>query len=240
MAALSPADIAELVRRMLRRFPSVEILLAEVTAIDTAEHCVTLGNNKCVSYDFLVLAAGATHAYFGHDDWADFAPSLKSIDDARRVRSRLLRSFKQAEMSDDAAERKRLMTFVVIGGGPSGVELAGAIAELARYTLAKDFHRINVRSTTVLLLEAGPRLLATFPEALATYARRKLESLGVTVRTDCAVIRLAPVGDGSHLPVGRIPAPNPGRDAVAVALSDLRSRGPVDCRAHWRACLQNN
>jgi NADH dehydrogenase len=186
-AALSPADIAEPVRRMLRRFPSVEILLGEMTGIDVAARRVALADGKTLSYDVLVLAAGATHAYFGHDEWAQFAPSLKSVADARRVRSRLLLSFEQAEMSDDQAERKRLMTFVVIGGGPSGVELAGAIAELARYTLAKDFHRIDAKSATVLLLEAGPRILSAFPEELARYARRKLETLGVTVRENCAV-----------------------------------------------------
>lgn len=190
-AALSPADIAEPVRRMLRRFPSIEVLLAEVTGIDVAARRVTLADCKSLSYDILVLAAGATHAYFGHDDWAEFAPSLKSIADARRVRSRLLLSFEQAEMSDDPAERRRLMTFVVIGGGPSGVELAGAIAELARHTLAKDFHRIDAKSTTVLLLEAGPRILSAFPEVLAGYAQRKLETLGVTVRVNCAVKQIS-------------------------------------------------
>src|SRR5665213_3103205 len=186
-AALSPADIAEPVRRMLRGFPSIEVLLGEMTAIDVAARHVTLADGKSLSYDILVLAAGATHAYFGHDEWAEFAPSLKSIADARKIRSRLLLSFERADMSDDPAERKRLMTFVVIGGGPSGVELAGAIAELARYTLAKDFHRIDAKTTTVILLEAGPQILSAFPEGLARYAQRKLTSLGVTVRTNCAV-----------------------------------------------------
>ena len=186
-AALSPADIAEPVRRMLRRFASIEVLLGEVTGIDVAARRVALADGKSLSYDILVLAAGSTHAYFGHDEWAEFAPSLKSIADARIVRSRLLLSFEQAEMSDDPSERKRLMTFVVIGGGPSGVELAGAISELARYTLAKDFHRIDAKSTTVLLLEAGPRILSAFPEELARYAQRKLATLGVTVRENCAV-----------------------------------------------------
>ena len=204
-AALSPADIAEPVRRMLRRFPSVEVLLGEATGLDVATRHVTLADGKSLSYDILVLSAGATHAYFGHDEWAEFAPSLKSIADARVVRSRLLLSFEQAEMSDDPAERKRLMTFVVIGGGPSGVELAGAIAELARYTLAKDFHRINAKSTTVLLLEAGPRILTAFPEELAHYAQCKLASLGVTVRENCAVediSRDSIVAGGDTIPVG--------------------------------------
>jgi NADH:quinone reductase (non-electrogenic) len=204
-AALSPADIAEPVRRMLRRFPSVEVLLGEATGIDVATRRVALADGKLLSYDILVLAAGATHAYFGHDEWAAFAPSLKSIADARQVRSRLLLSFERAEMSEDADERTRLMTFVVIGGGPSGVELAGAIAELARHTLAKDFRRIDAKSTTVLLVEAGPRILNAFPEGLANYARRKLESLGVTVRENCAVKNISRdsvVAGGETIPVG--------------------------------------
>ena len=111
-------------------------------------------------YDILVVATGATHSYFGHDEWAEFAPGLKTIEDARQIRSRLLLAFEKAEMSHDPAEQKRLMTIAVIGGGPTGVELAGSIAELARYTLAKDFHRIRAETATVLLLEAGPRILA--------------------------------------------------------------------------------
>jgi len=190
-AALSPADIAEPVRRMLRRYPSVDVVLGEVTAIDTAARQVRLRDGKVIAYDRLVLATGATHAYFGHDDWARFAPSLKSIADARAIRSRLLLAFEEAEMSEDPAERRRLMTFVVIGGGPTGVELAGAIAELARYTLTKDFHRVSFSEASVLLLEAGPRILTAFPQNLADYAARRLTALGVTVRVDCAVAKIA-------------------------------------------------
>lgn len=186
-AALSPADIAEPVRRMLRRHPSVDVVLGEASGIDVGAQRVTLGDGKVLTYDRLVLATGATHAYFGHDDWARFAPSLKSIADARAIRSRLLTAFEEAEMIDDPAARKRLMTFVVIGGGPTGVELAGAIAELARYTLTKDFHRVGSKEVNVLLLEAGPRILTAFPEKLADYAVRKLAALGVTVRVNGAV-----------------------------------------------------
>ena len=189
-AALSPADIAEPVRKMLRRYPSVEIVLGEVAAIDKTARVVTLAGGGTCAYDILVLATGATHSYFGHDEWAAFAPGLKTIEDARRIRSRLLLAFEQAEMSRDPAEQKRLMTIAVIGGGPTGVELAGSIAELARYTLAKDFHRIHAENATVLLLEAGPRILTAFPDDLAVYAQRKLEKLGVTVRTNCAVERI--------------------------------------------------
>jgi len=186
-AALSPADIAEPIRKVLRGHPSVEVMLAEVTGIDTAARTVTLNHDESIAYDILVLATGATHGYFGHDEWERFAPGLKTIEDARRIRSHLLLAFEQAEMSRDPAEQKRLMTIAVIGGGPTGVELAGSIAELARYTLSKDFHRIRAETATVLLLEAGPRLLTAFPEDLADYAMRKLAELGVTVRTSCPV-----------------------------------------------------
>ena len=189
-AALSPADIAEPIRKMLRGHPSVEVLLAEVIGIDTVARTVSLGNGEQISYDTLVVATGATHSYFGHDEWAAFAPGLKTIEDARKIRSRLLLAFEQAEMSRDPAEQKRLMTIAVIGGGPTGVELAGSIAELARYTLSKDFHRIRAETTTVLLLEAGPRILTAFPDQLAFYAERKLAKLGVTLRTSCAVERI--------------------------------------------------
>jgi NADH dehydrogenase len=186
-AALSPADIAEPVRRMVRDCPSVQTVLGEVTKIAAGDRAVTLADATTLNYDILVVAAGATHAYFGHDEWERFAPGLKTIADARTIRSRLLLSFELAEKSEDAAERKRLMTFVVVGGGPSGVELAGSIAELARHALAKDFHRIDPRSAAVILLEAGPRILSAFPETLSKYARHRLTALGVTVRENCTV-----------------------------------------------------
>ncbi len=189
-AALSPADIAEPIRKMLRHHPGIEVVLGEVSAIDPSARAVTVAGGNVYPYDILVVASGATHSYFGHDEWEAFAPGLKNIEDARTIRSRLLLAFERAEMSRDPAEQKRLMTIAVIGGGPTGVELAGSIAELARYTLAKDFHRIRAETATVLLLEAGPRILAAFPEELASYAVRKLTRLGVTVRTSCAVERI--------------------------------------------------
>jgi len=203
-AALSPADIAEPVRRMLRSYSNVTVLMAEVIGISAAEEHVVLADGVVLSYDFLVIAAGATHAYFGHDEWEKFAPGLKFLADARVVRSRLLMSFEQAEISHDPAEKKRLMTFVVVGGGPSGVELAGSIAELARHTLAKDFRHIHPKSATVVLLEAGPRVLSAFPEALARYAARKLTALGVTVRENCTVKNISQ--DCVEAGSGRIPA----------------------------------
>ncbi len=184
-AALSPADIAEPVRKVLRGLDSVEVMLGEVVKIDTQAKSVTLADGGALAYDWLIVATGATHGYFGHDEWAAFAPGLKTIEDARTIRSRLLMAFEKAEMSRDPVEQKRLMTIAVIGGGPTGVELAGSIAELARYTLSRDFHRIRAETATVLLLEAGPRLLTAFPDDLASYAERKLKTLGVTVRTNC-------------------------------------------------------
>jgi NADH dehydrogenase len=204
-AALSPGDIAEPIRKMLRHYPGVEVVLGEVTGIDRDRRTLALSNGKTIGYDRLVLATGATHSYFGHDEWEAAAPGLKTIEDARRIRSRLLLAFEQAEMSRDPAEQKRLMTIAVIGGGPTGVELAGSIAELARYTLAKDFHRIRAETATVLLLEAGDRILAAFPEALARYAQRRLERLGVTVRLRAPVERIGAnsvVAAGEEIRVG--------------------------------------
>lgn len=186
-AALSPADIAEPIRKMLRGYPSVEVRLDEVTAVDAQARTLSLASGATFPYDWLVVATGATHSYFGHDEWAPFAPGLKTIEDARLIRSRLLLAFEEAERTLDPAEQRRLMTIGVIGGGPTGVELAGSIAELARYTLAKDFRNIRAETATVLLLEAGPRILAAFPNSLANYARRRLEKLGVVVRTNCTV-----------------------------------------------------
>jgi NADH dehydrogenase len=190
-AALSPADIAEPIRKMLRYYPTVEIVLGQVVAIDRNQRTVSLATRDVIPFDWLVLCTGATHSYFGHDEWSAYAPGLKSIEDARRIRSRLLLAFEKAETCRDAAQQKRLMTIAVIGGGPTGVELAGSIAELARYTLAKDFHRIRAETASVVLLEAGDRLLAAFPEALASYAQRKLERLGVTVRLRAGVERVS-------------------------------------------------
>ncbi|HTQ15550.1 MAG TPA: NAD(P)/FAD-dependent oxidoreductase [Rhizomicrobium sp.] len=186
-AALSPADIAEPIRKMLRGLSGIEVMLDAVTGIDTAARIVSLASGRTLGYDILVVATGATHSYFGHDDWAKYAPGLKTIEDARQIRSRLLLAFEQAEMSRDPQEQRRLMTIAVVGGGPTGVELAGSIAELARYALSKDFHHIRAETATVLLLEAGPRILAAFPPSLADYATARLGRIGVTVRTGCAV-----------------------------------------------------
>ncbi len=190
-AALSPADIAEPIRKILRRYRSAQVMLGEVARIDRDTCEVVLRTGTRVPYDLLVLATGATHSYFGHPEWANAAPGLKTIADARLIRSEVLRCFEQAEITEGTAERERLMTFAVVGGGATGVEMAGAIAELARYTLAEDFRNIRTERANVLLIEAGPRLLTAFPEHLAAYAQDRLRRLGVTVLLNSPVKHLS-------------------------------------------------
>jgi NADH dehydrogenase len=185
-AALSPGDIASPIRWILRRQKNVEVLLADVRSIDPANR-VLLTDRDPVSYDFLIVAAGAAHAYFGHPEWAHRAPGLKTLDDALEMRRRVLLAFEAAERETDAAEQRRLLTFVIVGGGPTGVELAGALAEIARQTLRDDFRHIRPESARILLLEAGPHVLPAFPDALRHAARVSLEKLGVDVRTGAAV-----------------------------------------------------
>lgn len=204
-AALSPADIAEPIRKILRRYRSAQVILGEVEHIDRDARAVVLREGRRVPYDVLVLATGATHSYFGHQDWERSAPGLKTISDARLIRSEILRCFEEAEIAEDPAERDRLMTFAVVGGGPTGVEMAGAIAELARYVLAKDFRNIKPERAKVLLVEAGARLLPAFPESLAADAEKRLKRLGVTVLLNSPVTPLsreAIVVEGRTLPVG--------------------------------------
>lgn len=179
-AALNPADIAAPIRRILRRQRNAEVLLAEVTAIDVASRRIALADGE-LTYDFLVLAAGASHSYFGHDEWAEHAPGLKSIDDALRIRKRMLSAFEFAEREVDPERRKAWMTFVVVGGGPTGVELAGTLAEVARKTLASDFDHIDPAQARVILVEASEHVLDTFAGDLPERARAQLEHLGVEV-----------------------------------------------------------
>ncbi|HVY98040.1 MAG TPA: NAD(P)/FAD-dependent oxidoreductase [Dongiaceae bacterium] len=179
-AALSPADIATPIRSILRRQRNAAVLMARVDGIDRASRKVTFGS-RSIGYDYLVVATGARHAYFGRDDWEKAAPGLKKIDDATHIRRRLLLAFERAETSQDPAERRSLLTFVVVGGGPTGVEMAGAIAEIARHALVGDFRAIDPRQARVVLVEAGPRLLPAFPESLSAAARRALERLGVEI-----------------------------------------------------------
>ncbi len=180
-ASLSPGDVAAPVRPLLRERFNTRVLYGTVTGVDTTTCEVQLGEKR-LPYDYLVLATGATHSYFGRDDWRPFAPGLKRIEDATEIRRRLLTAFELAEATEDEAERSALLTFLVVGGGPTGVELAGAIAELARYGMEKEFRRFDPANTRVILVQSGPRVLPTFSEKLSAIARRSLESLGVEVR----------------------------------------------------------
>ena len=185
-AALNPSDIAHPIRRILRRQRNASVVLAEARAIDAAGRRVILADGE-VSYDFLVVATGATHSYFGHDDWAASAPGLKTLEDALEIRRRVLLAFEAAERETDPVRRSALLTFVVVGGGPTGVELAGALGEIARHVLASDFRRIDPRDARVILLEAGPRILPAFTPDLSEKAVRQIARLGVEVRTGAAV-----------------------------------------------------
>lgn len=186
-ASLTPAEIAWPIRAIVRRRPEVTTLLGIVTGVDVAGRQVRLGDGGGVAYDTLILATGARHSYFGHDEWEPFAPGLKTIEDATRIRSRILTAFEAAERESDPTRRAALLTFVIIGAGPTGVELAGTIADLARDTLPADFRAIDTRMTRVLLVEAGPRVLPGYPDTLSDYARGALEKLGVEVALDEAV-----------------------------------------------------
>jgi NADH dehydrogenase/putative oxidoreductase len=184
--ALSPADIAAPIRGAFRDDAAVRVLCGTVTAVDTANrHVVVDGRN--VAYDALVLATGATHGYFGHEEWAAYAPGLKSVQDATSIRSRILDAFEQAEAADDPAARQRLLTFLICGAGPTGVELAGAIAELSRNGMTKDFRNFDPASARILLVQAGPRVLPSFDERISAFARSSLEALGVEVRVNSRV-----------------------------------------------------
>lgn len=194
-AALSPADIASPIRGILRGQQNAKVILAEVSGVDVMLRHV-LADGRRIPYDILILATGAREAYFGHDNWAVFAPGLKTIDDATYLRRRILLAFEKAEAENDQDERRRLMTFVVVGGGPTGVEMAGAIAELAKRALASDFRSIDPRCAQIILIEAAPRVLAPFDESLSDAARRSLETLGVEVRLGAAVSECS--CDGVH------------------------------------------
>jgi NADH dehydrogenase len=186
-ASLSPGDVASPIRWILRHQKNVEVLLANVQAVDAAARRVLIDGGAPIAYDYLVLASGAAHAYFGHPEWAGRAPGLKTLDDALEMRRRVLLAFEAAERETDAAAQRRLLTFVIVGAGPTGVELAGALAEIARQSLRQDFRRIHPESARILLIEGGPHVLPPFAEPLRQAARRSLEQLGVEVRTGSVV-----------------------------------------------------
>src|SRR5712691_929369 len=188
-AALNPSDIATPLRSILRSATNVTVLLAEVRSVDLAGRRVVLDDGE-LTYDALVLAAGAGLSYFGHDDWEELAPSLKSLEDALEIRRRVLLAYEEAERERDGAEQRALLTSVVIGGGPTGVELAGALGEISRQTIARDFRLIDPTKARIVLLEGGARLLSAFPESLSRSAEDALRRIGVEVRTTAIVTRV--------------------------------------------------
>ena len=190
-AALSPGDIASPIRWILRRQRNLTVWLAEATAIDVARKVITLADGE-LTYDYVIVAAGVTHSYFGHDEWRLPAPGLKTLEDALDIRRRVLLAFEQAERAADRALARRLLTFVVVGGGPTGVELAGSLAEISRHALRKDFRKIDPESARIILIEGGQEILPTYPDSLSAFARRALEKLGVAVWTGHAVTQIDP------------------------------------------------
>jgi NADH dehydrogenase len=190
-AGLSPGDIAYPIRSILRRQANARVLLGDAQAVDPEARQVLLSDGR-VAYDFLVLATGSSHAYFGHDEWEPNAPGLKTLEDALEIRRRILLAFEKAERETDPERRRALLTFVLVGGGPTGAELAGAIAEIARHVLVSDFRAIDPRTSRILLAEAGPRILPAYPEELSRKAQAQLERMGVEVRTGAAVTAIEP------------------------------------------------
>ena len=233
-AVLSPGDIAYPIRAIFRGHANVNVLLAEATGVDLERRKLRLRDVE-LAYDYLILAPGSTHNYFGHDEWAAVAPSLKSLEDALEIRRRILLAFEKAEREPDRERRARLLTFVIVGGGPTGVELAGAIAEIAREVMVRDFRSIDSREAQVILVEAGPRILPDFPPDLSAKAQRELEQKGVTVHVgrpvvamDSGRVRL----DGDTIAAGTTlwaagVAPSPLGRTLGVPL-DRRGRVPVN------------
>jgi NADH dehydrogenase len=191
-AALSPADIAQPIRRLLARHRNIDVILGEVARVDAVAREVHLADGMTIGCDRLVLATGSSYDYFGHDEWAAAAPGPRTIEQALRIRGRLLVAFERAEMSRDPKEQEALLTTVIVGGGPTGVEMAGSVAELARYSLRRDFRHIDPAMARILLVEAGPRLLASFPTQLADHAKTALGRLGVTVLLNTPVEKIEP------------------------------------------------
>ena len=204
LAGLNPSDIAAPIRSLLSSYHNVRVLLTGARAVDLAGQSVLLDGGESLGYDYLIVASGASHAYFGHEQWEQFAPGLKTLEQATEIRRRILTAFEEAEMTDDPVKQQRLLTFVVIGGGPTGVELAGAIAEMSRFTLARDFRSIDPRLSRVILMEGAPRIMGAFYPELSAAAAQSLAKLGVQIQTGCVVTEV----DGEGVDAGgmRIPA----------------------------------
>ncbi|HKG32092.1 MAG TPA: NAD(P)/FAD-dependent oxidoreductase [Gemmatimonadales bacterium] len=226
-AALNPSDIAAPIRSVLRSQANAEVLLAEVSSIDVPNRRVVLTDGSRIGYDYLIVATGTHHSYFGHNDWEPLAPGLKSLEDAVEIRQRVLLAFERAERETDPVRRHAFLTFVIVGGGPTGVEMAGAVAELRRYALRRDFRRIDPGEATVMLLEGGSRLLPSYPPGLSDKAKMELRRLGVEVRTETMVTDIRP---GSVVAAGwTIPTQTVIWAAGNLASSVLKSLGtPLD------------
>jgi len=233
MAGLAPSEIAVPIRSLLSKQKNTTVLLDEVTGVDLASRCVHFAEGRSLPYDYLILAPGARTHYFGHDEWAVYAPGLKSIDDAVEIRRRVLLAFEEAEREPDPTKRSKLLNFIVIGGGPTGVELAGSIAELARYVLGRDFKNVRPSEARVLLLEGGPRVLAPFHSELSEKSVRQLSELGVHVRTGTVVTSIDP--HGVHLNTGEILASETVLWAAGVAGSPLLAKLGLDVDRAGRA-----
>jgi len=233
MAGLSPAEIAAPIRAMLSKYSNIRVLLGRVESVNLKANTVT-ADIGTFPFDYLILACGATHSYFGHDDWEEFAPGLKTLEQATEIRRRVLTAFENAERATDPDRRRKYLTFVIVGGGPTGVELAGAIGEMSRHTLAKDFRSIDVKSAKVLLVEAGPRILPSFSEPQALQAVRDLKSLGVEVRTSCSVTSIDQ--EGVQTAVDRIDA-GTVLWAAGVKASPLAKDAGMDCDAQGRVIV---
>jgi NADH:ubiquinone reductase (H+-translocating) len=226
-AVLSPADIAAPIRHILRRQQNTRVLLGEVTDVDTAERAIVLADGRRILYDFLIVATGATHHYFGNPQWEALAPGLKTIEDATELRRRYLLAFEAAEQEVDPAVLEALLTFVVIGAGPTGVEMAGSMAETARHALVRDFRHIDPRYARVILLEGGPRVLAAYDSTLSARAEEALRELGVEVRTDSIVTGIEP--DAVRVGEERIPTRHVVWAAgVTASPLGLRLSAPTD------------
>lgn len=226
-AALSAPDISSPIRSVLRRSQNTEVLLAEVVEVNLDSRSVALADGARLTYDYLALAPGARHSYFAHPEWEVLAPGLKSLEDAGEVRRRILLAFERAEREADPVVRQRHLTFVIVGGGPTGVEMAGAIAEVARFALRRDFRRIDPRDATILLLEGSPRLLTSYPPQLSSRAKEQLRRLGVDVRTETLVTNIEP--GFVHAAGWRIPTETVVWAAGNVASPLLKSLGaPLD------------
>ena len=189
MAGLSPADIAVPIRSLLAKYKNIRVLQGEIRSLHLDENRVEADFGS-LQFDYLISCCGARHSYFKHEEWEEFAPGLKTLEQATEIRRRVLTAYEAAERSDSAADRKRFLTFVIVGGGPTGVELAGAIGEMSRFTLAKDFRNIDAAAARVILIETGPRILSMFSESLASHAARDLEQLGVQVWTNSMVTKI--------------------------------------------------